>query len=443
MPENNRNNLKKENLLASWKEIASYLDCDIRTCHRWENEYGLPIHRMSESSKARVFTTKEELDEWLRSKEKSKADDNQERSRIGSKRWSKTLTVLVSFFVIVVIGFVLIKPFQSNRPADFTIKGSTLVILNEKGKKLWRYDTGLEKLVDEKAYRLHFQFKHDNGARERHLPHLIIKDIDSDDVPEVLFSTQTQGEHGEGELFCFDNKGELLWTFEAGREITFGNKVYSKDFRIKGFDIVDLDNDGLKEIVVISRHNLYFPNQVVILDNEGKIKGEYWNSGYLLDYAFVDLDNDGKKNLIFSGLNNEYETACLIIFNNAELGGFSPQKEEEFKSAQLSRGTEKHYILLPRIEWTLIDSKYESAKVIEVLQNRRLSVVTFFSHIYFEFDFQGQFMDIHFSDYFDLKYKEVFNKGFSSDEDYKQDLLKQVLYHVDGDWLPALSGVGK
>ncbi|MCJ7580024.1 MAG: hypothetical protein MUP98_05755 [Candidatus Aminicenantes bacterium] len=66
MQDNNRNNLKKENLLSSWKEISAYLDCETRTCHRWEKEYGLPIHRMSESSKARVFTTKEELDDWLR-----------------------------------------------------------------------------------------------------------------------------------------------------------------------------------------------------------------------------------------------------------------------------------------------------------------------------------------------------------------------------------------
>lgn len=177
MPENKKNNMKKENLLSSWKEIAAYLDCDIRTCHRWEKEYGLPIHRLSESSKARVFTSKEELDEWLQTRESNKADYDQGRFQFGPKIWSKTLSILVSLFVIAAACFVLIKPFQSKKSADFTIEGSILVVLNEKGKEVWRFDTELEKLVNEKIYRLHFQFKRSDGDKGRYLPHLIIKGI--------------------------------------------------------------------------------------------------------------------------------------------------------------------------------------------------------------------------------------------------------------------------
>lgn len=173
MQNNNRNDSKKKKLLSSWKEIAAYLDCDIRTCHRWEKEYGLPVHRLSESSKARVFTTKEELDEWFRTKENNKVGYDRGRFCFGPKMWSRTLSILVFLIVIAAVSFVLLKPFQSNRPADFTIEGSTLVVLNEKGKELWRFDTELEKLVDEETYRLHFQFKHDNGDRARSLPHLI------------------------------------------------------------------------------------------------------------------------------------------------------------------------------------------------------------------------------------------------------------------------------
>jgi len=285
--------LKKENLLSSWKEIAAYLDCDIRTCHRWEKEYGLPIHRLSESSKARVFTTKEELDEWFRTKENNKVIIGHGRSQVGSKIKLKIILIFLSLIVIAAVCFLLINPLQSVIPAEFTIKGSELIVLNENGKNLWDFDTELEKLVNETIYRLHFQHKHDTGDGGRYLPHIIIKDIDSDNSPEVLFSTQTEDEFEEGKLFCFNFKGELLWTFKAGREIKFGSKVYSPDFRIKGFDVVDLDNDGLSEIVVISRHKSFFPNQIAILDSQGSLKGEYWNSGYLVDYVFSDLDEDG------------------------------------------------------------------------------------------------------------------------------------------------------
>ena len=32
--------------LGSWKEISSYLGRSTSTCHRWEEELGLPVHRL-------------------------------------------------------------------------------------------------------------------------------------------------------------------------------------------------------------------------------------------------------------------------------------------------------------------------------------------------------------------------------------------------------------
>jgi Tol biopolymer transport system component len=51
-------------ILDSWKEIATYLDRSLKTCQRWENDYGLPVHRLDGSSKARVFAYKDEIDRW-------------------------------------------------------------------------------------------------------------------------------------------------------------------------------------------------------------------------------------------------------------------------------------------------------------------------------------------------------------------------------------------
>lgn len=58
MPEESR-------LIESWKEIASYLKKSEKTCRRWENELGLPVHRLEDSPKARVFAHKEEIDRWM------------------------------------------------------------------------------------------------------------------------------------------------------------------------------------------------------------------------------------------------------------------------------------------------------------------------------------------------------------------------------------------
>ncbi len=66
-------------ILESWKEIASYLKRDIKTCRRWEQKYGLPIRRLDNSAKARVFAHKSEIDSWL----SNKLED-------GGKTWSNT-----------------------------------------------------------------------------------------------------------------------------------------------------------------------------------------------------------------------------------------------------------------------------------------------------------------------------------------------------------------
>ncbi len=55
----------REDRLESWKEIAAYLERTTRTCQKWEAEYGLPVRRLDDSPRARVYAFKSELDDWL------------------------------------------------------------------------------------------------------------------------------------------------------------------------------------------------------------------------------------------------------------------------------------------------------------------------------------------------------------------------------------------
>jgi hypothetical protein len=57
-----------DELLESWKEASVYLGRNIRTCQYWEKKHGLPVHRLEDSPKARVFAYKKELDIWLKDK---------------------------------------------------------------------------------------------------------------------------------------------------------------------------------------------------------------------------------------------------------------------------------------------------------------------------------------------------------------------------------------
>jgi len=52
-------------VLQSWKEIATHLDRNARTCQLWERDLGLPVHRLPGAQKSRVFAYAGELDRWL------------------------------------------------------------------------------------------------------------------------------------------------------------------------------------------------------------------------------------------------------------------------------------------------------------------------------------------------------------------------------------------
>jgi Tol biopolymer transport system component len=53
------------NRLDSWKEIAAYLNRDVRTVQRWERDSALPVQRLPGGPKAGVFALRAELDDWL------------------------------------------------------------------------------------------------------------------------------------------------------------------------------------------------------------------------------------------------------------------------------------------------------------------------------------------------------------------------------------------
>ena len=51
--------------LTSWKEIATYLNRDVRTLQRWEKNEGLPVHRHLHDFRSSVYAYEHELDAWL------------------------------------------------------------------------------------------------------------------------------------------------------------------------------------------------------------------------------------------------------------------------------------------------------------------------------------------------------------------------------------------
>ena len=122
--------MEERQVLDSWKEIAAYLNRSIMTCHRWEAELGLPVHRLDGTPKARVFAYTDELDGWLTEKLHhagvSEKRIEPPRRSIRISKWG-----FVSAVAIVILAgmAILIRPRIFSGAAPVPLNNPILVVL--------------------------------------------------------------------------------------------------------------------------------------------------------------------------------------------------------------------------------------------------------------------------------------------------------------------------
>jgi TolB-like protein/tetratricopeptide (TPR) repeat protein len=93
--------MKQKDILQSWKDIAKYMNREIRTCIRWERELGLPVHRFDEeSSRSKVFAYKSEIEEWLKSR-------GNNHNHVAPSIWDKKVLVIGLMSVLILASFFL------------------------------------------------------------------------------------------------------------------------------------------------------------------------------------------------------------------------------------------------------------------------------------------------------------------------------------------------
>lgn len=75
--------------LDSWKEIAAYLNKEVRTVQRWEKNLGLPVRRLAQGKQGTVFAYKLDLDAWWQESQ-TKLEDDDDRPDAGATSTSES-----------------------------------------------------------------------------------------------------------------------------------------------------------------------------------------------------------------------------------------------------------------------------------------------------------------------------------------------------------------
>ena len=122
----------------------------------------------------------------------------------------------------------------------------------------------------------------------------------------------------------FDSNGQLIlvdkYRLERNEEIQNYDNFVERD----SFYIDDLDNDGSEEIIIQMTNDYELGAGLAVFDNEGSEITDLWfeegdNQGNSANgFHFVDLNNDGKKDIIMVSNYNDNYNETVLYLNNGE-----------------------------------------------------------------------------------------------------------------------------
>jgi len=257
----------------------------------------------------------------------------------------KRLIVIAAMLVFGVAAFIAARTLMSDdRPQSGRIENSELVIINAEGKELWRksfpngfwgdyYQNGLEKLLYSQ-----------DGLES----HIWIGDLDGDGHTDVLFlyHPATDPKSQSTTLICFSETGKERWRWTPGRALPETESVPSVYISM-GLGVLPAAKGQHRRIVVMSRHEYYYPTQIAEVDTNGKTLSEYWHSGHLFHFKLATLA--GREAIIASGIGNGYHQATLVVLDPDHVSGASVETARpEVQIHGMGSAQERIRLLFPR-----------------------------------------------------------------------------------------------
>ena len=109
-------------ILESWKEIAAYIHRSEKTCRRLVKELGLPVHRLEDSPKARVFAYRDEIDGWMGNAKNLRKDE-------GKHSPARFFIPGFALIVLLAVGWFSWRLLLQNRPGSIKTNLRSIAVL--------------------------------------------------------------------------------------------------------------------------------------------------------------------------------------------------------------------------------------------------------------------------------------------------------------------------
>jgi hypothetical protein len=263
------------------------------------------------------------------------ADENQQTLAPASRRRGLKLAAAVA--AIGFGGYISVRLLVvHDRPQSGRLDGSTLTIMNAEGKELWR-----------KAFPDGFSpdWYYAEGLATR----IWFGDLEGKGHTDILFfyhPAVSPLSHSTT-LICYSDRGKEKWRWTPGRVLPELDSPAT--YRTVALAVLKPTEKRPSRIVVSSFHDPWWPNQIAILDPNGKLLAEYWHSGHLEHLTLADLDGDGREEIIATGISNGYHQATLIVLDPDRVFGASIEAARpELQLHGMGVAQERLRLLFPR-----------------------------------------------------------------------------------------------
>jgi DNA-binding winged helix-turn-helix (wHTH) protein len=312
----------------------------------------------------------------------------------------------VAMAAISIGVYILVRMLTADpRPQSGRLDGATLIILNSKGQELWRkgFSDGF------------FPAYYPNGLA----PRMWFGDLNGDGHTNVLllYQSAVSPKSRSTVLICYSDRGKEVWRWVPGRALA-ELEGDPPTFYIGAFGVLKAPPGEHRRIVVSSSHKLWYPNQIALLDSNGKLVSEYWHSGHLDHLTLADLDGDGRQEIIAAGISNGYHQATLIVLDPDRLFGSSTEAARpEIQIHGIGVARERIRLLFHRSDLNMTLASYNEGDEVTVEHGDiRFSTLECrqspWCHIWYEFDTNFRLL----SAYADDTFRGIHNEFYHSDK---------------------------
>jgi hypothetical protein len=318
--------------LSSWKEIADYLERDVRTAMRWAKADGLPVYRAGAGTRRAVYAFAVEIDEWLvngrvRSNDGNGREESEEMaaSPVRTFPWHPAWIALAG--VVLLGGFAIASRLATGRSAIVraAVVGRDVVALDAAGRDIWRREiAGPE--------------EHTSGSRVQ------LVQWDAAAPLEVLVATSIERPPGDGTgaLMLFGADGSLRWRRAIEDRYSFGGTEYGPTWFPTDVRTFRAGSDV--KIAATFHHHTWWPGLVSTFDRDGTPASTFVNPGWM---HHLNVTRDGRY-LLAAGVSNALGGAVLAVLDASRPSGTSPADAPAFPTcADCPSGVPAAYFLVP------------------------------------------------------------------------------------------------